>query len=416
MVARINTSKSISKALNYNEAKLKAGTAELLLASGFIKNTEKLNFYDKIRQFERYISLNEKATTNTLHISLNFDRSDHLSKEKLTAIAEHYMEAIGFGHQPFLVYQHFDSGHPHIHIVSTNIQKDGCRISVHNLGRNQSEVARKEIEIKFGLIKAEKKGLAESFKIQPVNVQKVLYGKNTTKQAIANVLNEVIRNYKFSSLPEFNAILKLFNVTADRGLEDSKMYKGKGLVYRVLDEKGIPFGAPIKASAFYQKSTLAFLEEKFLENDSLKQPFGKRIKVEIEFALAKSRYPSLNNFIQELEKGQISPVLRKTKDGLIYGITYVDHKTKTVFNGSDLGKEYSAKAILERCGLKESISLPQISKALIKPRQITVQEDYDSQPKNNLMDILMQPELNAGGIPYPFKKDAKKKKRKRISL
>src|SRR5450755_3478120 len=156
MVARINTSKSISKALNYNEAKMKAGTAELLFASGFIKNTEKLNFYDKIRQFERYISLNEKAQTNTLHISLNFDRSDNLSKEKLTFIAEHYMEAIGFGHQPFLVYQHFDSGHPHIHIVSTNIQKDGNRISVHNLGRNQSEAARKEIEIKFGLIKAEK--------------------------------------------------------------------------------------------------------------------------------------------------------------------------------------------------------------------------------------------------------------------
>ena len=222
MVARINTSKSISKTLNYNEAKLKAGTAELLLGSGFIKNTAKLNFYDKIRQFERYISLNERTQTNTLHISLNFDRSDDLTKEKLIAIAEQYMEAIGFGHQPFLVYQHFDSGHPHIHIVSINIQKDGRRISVHNLGRNQSEAARKELEIKFELIKAEKKGLAESFKIKSVNAQKVIYGKNSTKQAIANVLNEVIRNYTFSSLPEFNAILKLFNVTADRGLKDSK--------------------------------------------------------------------------------------------------------------------------------------------------------------------------------------------------
>ena len=416
MVARINTSKSISKALNYNEAKLKAGTAELLLASGFIKNTGKLNFYDKIRQFERYISLNEKATTNTLHISLNFDRSEDLSKEKLTSIAEHYMEAIGFGHQPFLVYQHFDSGHPHIHIVSTNIQKDGRRISVHNLGRNQSEAARKELEIKFELIKAEKKGLAGSFKIQPVNAQKVIYGKNSTKQAISNVLIEVIRNYTFSSLPELNTILKLFNVTADRGLEDSKMYKGKGLVYRVLDVKGMPLGAPIKASAFYQNSTLAFLEQKFLENDALKQPLGKRIQVEIEFALAKLKHPSLDKFILELEKGQISTVLRKNKDGLIYGITYVDHKTKTVFNGSDLGKEYSAKAILERCGLKESIVQPLVSKALIKLTQNASWEEHASLPKNNLADILMQSEINGAGIPYPFTKDAKKKKRKRISL
>ncbi len=416
MVARINTSKSISKALNYNEAKLKAGTAELLIASGFIKTAEKLNFFDKIRQFERYLSLNEKATTNTLHISLNFDRSDDLSKEKLIAIAEHYMEAIGFGNQPFLVYRHFDSGHPHIHIVSTNIQKDGSRISVHNLGRNQSEKARKEIETRFGLIKAEKKCLEESSKIQPVNAQKVLYGKNSTKQAIANVLNEVIRNYKFSSLPEFNAVLKLFNVIADRGLEDSKMYKGKGLVYRVLDENGIPFGAPIKASAFYHKSTLSYLEQKFLENDSLKQPMGKRIKVEIEFAFAKMRRPSLAIFIQELEKGQISTVLRKNKEGLIYGITYVDHKTKTVFNGSDLGKEYSAKPILERCDLKESIPQPAVRKVLINTRQSALTEDHGSKPENNLVDTLMQQELNSAGIPYPFKKDVKKKKRKRISF
>ena len=416
MVARINTSKSISKTLNYNEAKLKAGTAELLLGSGFIKNTAKLNFYDKIRQFERYISLNERTQTNTLHISLNFDRSDDLTKEKLIAIAEQYMEAIGFGHQPFLVYQHFDSGHPHIHIVSINIQKDGSRISVHNLGRNQSEAARKELEIKFELIKAEKKGLAESFKIKSVNAQKVIYGKNSTKQAIANVLNEVIRNYTFSSLPEFNAILKLFNVTADRGLKDSKMYKGKGLVYRVLGENGMPIGAPIKASAFFQKSTLAFLEQKFVENDSLKQPFGKRIKVEIEFALAKLRHPSLNNFMQELEKGQISTILCKNKDGLIYGINYVDHKTKTVFNSNELGKEYSAKTILERCGLKESIIQPLVNQALIKPTQSNAHQDFVSQSKNNLADILMQPDLNAAGILYPFKKDAKKKKRKRISL
>jgi hypothetical protein len=101
---------------------------------------------------------------------------------------------------------------------------------------------------------------------------------------------------------------------------------------------------------------------------------------------------------------------------LVYGITYVDHKTKTVFNGSDLGKEYSAKAIVERFGLKESIIQPLVSKALIKPNQSTTHKDFVSQSKNNLADILMRPELNAAGIPYPFKKDARKKKRKRISL
>ncbi len=56
------------------------------------------------------------------------------------------MSKIGFGDQPYLVYQHFDARHPHIHIVTTNIKSDGSRIKTHNIGRNQSERARREIE------------------------------------------------------------------------------------------------------------------------------------------------------------------------------------------------------------------------------------------------------------------------------
>ncbi len=99
--------------------------------------------------------LNKRATTKTLHVSLNFDPTERLSNDKLIGIASIYMEKIGFEEQPFLVYRHEDSGHPHIHIVSTTIRKDGSRINTHNIGRNQSEKARKEIEKLYGLVKAE---------------------------------------------------------------------------------------------------------------------------------------------------------------------------------------------------------------------------------------------------------------------
>lgn len=381
MVARINTSKSISNTLNYNEQKLKSDKAELLYASGYIKRAEKMSYADKIRQFERYTSLNERARTNTMHISLNFDPADDLSKEKLTAIAEQYMEGIGFGHQPYLVYRHFDAAHPHIHIVSINIQKDGSQIPLYNLGRNQSEKTRKEIEIGFGLKKAEKHSPETCQKIQPGNVQKVSYGKYTTKKAISHVLQEVISHYRFSSLPEFNAILKLFNVMADRGRTDSKMFKFKGLIYRVLDERGKPKGCPIKASTFFHKPTLPLLERKFIDNESLKQSATSRFKVEIEFALAKARRMSLPSFVQELEKSQISAVMQQNKEGMIYGVMYVDHKTKTVFNGTDLGKQYAPIAILERLGLKETIDSPVASKALIQNRQHAYWEEHFEKPE-----------------------------------
>ena len=65
-----------------------------------------------------------------MHISLNFDASDKLSQNELKEIADKYVKEIGFGEQPYLVYQHHDSGHPHIHIVTTNIRNDGSRIGL----------------------------------------------------------------------------------------------------------------------------------------------------------------------------------------------------------------------------------------------------------------------------------------------
>src|ERR1035437_7334188 len=153
MVARVTIPSSIARALNYNEQKMKEGKAVCLYAHNYLKEAGHLNFYEKLQRFEQLIALNERATTNTLHVSLNFDPSEKIEQEKVTEIARVYMQKIGFGEQPYLVYQHHDAGHPRIHIVSTNVQKEGKRISLHNIGRNPSMKARKEIEIAFGLVR-----------------------------------------------------------------------------------------------------------------------------------------------------------------------------------------------------------------------------------------------------------------------
>ena len=116
MVTRITTPHSIRRALNYNEQKVRKGQAEFLYAANYLKDSEQLNFYDKLQRFTDLISLNERAKTNSLHVSINFDNSDRLSKEKILEIAAEYMERICFGEQPYLVYQHNDAGHPHLHV------------------------------------------------------------------------------------------------------------------------------------------------------------------------------------------------------------------------------------------------------------------------------------------------------------
>ena len=231
--------------------------------------------------------------------------------EQLKEISDTYLQKIGFKNQPYLLYQHNDAGHPHVHIVTTNIKADGKRIELHNLGRIQSEKARKEIEQAFGLVKAEDTKNKQASALKPVNVSKVQYGRTETKRAIQNVLDAVLPNYKYTSIPELNVVLGLYNVTADRGGENSRVFKNNGLLYRIFDEKGNKAGIPIKASDFYSKPTLSFLDDRFILNETSRPPFKSRVKNALDLALLKQKAVSLMQLVKVLQKEGIDTVVRK---------------------------------------------------------------------------------------------------------
>lgn len=426
MVAKITTPKSVGAALNYNEKKVQKGYAVCLHASGYLKEAKDINFYQKLAGFERLNSLNDRATTKTLHVSLNFDPSEKLSENKLIDIASVYIDKIGFGEQPFLIYKHEDAGHPHIHIVSTTIKADGSRINTHNIGRNQSEKARKEIEQLYGLVKAERQQHLVQQKIKPVDVEKALYGKSETKQSISNIVAAVFSQYKFASLPEFNAALKQFNVVAERGKEESRVFKNRGLVYRILDADGNKVGVPIKASSIGCKPVLENVERKFLTNETAKEPLKQRIKNATDDCLLKTP-SSLRQLVTDLEQKQIYTVLRQNAEGRLYGITFVDNQNKCVFNGSDVGKGYSATALQSR--LAEAI--PNISvRAVNKEKEATgsasgsihknitaaksQNHELPAPAKNdNLLDVLLSTKDQYDYTPGSLLKRKKRKKKRK---
>lgn len=422
MVAVIHASSSLRNALNYNEQKVKEQVATCLAAVHYPKDLEHLNFYQKLNRLQNQAALNVRTKVNSVHISLNFDPSEKLSEERLKEIADAYIQKIGFTNQPYLLYQHHDSGHPHVHIVTTNIKADGKRIELHNLGKIQSEKARKEIEIAFGLVKAEDSKQQQAWELKPVNVQKVQYGRSETKRAITSVLDAVLKNYKYSSLPELNAVLHQYNVIADRGNENSRVYQNNGLTYRILDENGEKVGVPIKASDFYNKPTLKFLEERFTLNEAARQPYKARVKNTIDLAFLKHQKQSLQSLIKALNKEGIYTVIRQNADGIIYGLTYVDHKTKCVFNGSEIGKQYSAKGILERCNevqetpkQKQDLIKQPSAKTLAPDEQKPVPASLQNKEGSDLLETLLQPEHTSGFIPHQLTKKGGKKRKKRIS-
>ena len=404
-------------ALHYNENKVLEGKAELILASGFAGDIDRMNFHQKLHRFENLLMLNPKVKTNTLHISLNFHSAEKLGNYKVQQIALAYMERIGFGDQPFLVYQHNDAGHDHIHIVTTNVCADGERIDLHNIGALQSEKARKEIEIEFDLVKAENKGLKLGPGTGAVDVQKVRYGKLPTKRAISNTVNAVICSYQFTSIAELNAILRQFNVVADRGAEDTLMFQKKGLIYSLLDEKGNKIGVPIKSSSLYSKPTLPFLENQFTKHEQKRQRHKPHLKQAIDRVLS-GKPTSKETFTNALNATGIAPVFRIGANGQVFGITYVDHRSKTVFNGSDLGKVYSAKAILANLDNKDKSTDPlQMSRKSRQKSTNQVNKTDLIQPikdltssATNLLEAMMKDRFDPSGQP------PKKRKRKKLNL
>lgn len=338
--------KRVHDALNYNEQKVQHGVAQCLHAAGYLRRADDLSFTQKLEGLQLRNSLNERALSKTLHVSLNFSPRDRtLDGETLKSIARDYMKGIGFEGQPYLVYCHHDAGHPHLHIVSTIIRSDGSRIPTHNLGREQSSRIRLELEAAYGLVPARGRTLAEI--PTPLRAPEAArYGGEETRRAIARVVSYVFRQYHFSSLPEYNAALSHFGVVADRGREGSRTHRHGGLVYRILDEGGRKTGVPIKASLLPGKPTLINLEQRFASGAASKQPALPLTRGRIDAALHNAA--TMEGFRELLAQKSISMVIRKNEADRIYGLTYVDHKTRTVFNGSELGKSYGAAAVEQR--------------------------------------------------------------------
>jgi hypothetical protein len=425
MVARFVNGKNIRGMLHYNENKVTAGEARLLLASGFAGDINQFNLEQKLQRFEHLTILNTRVKTNAVHITLNFDEQDKLSNVALQRISLSYMERIGFGDQPYLVYKHHDAAHTHVHIATINIKPDGNRIDTHGIGWKLSEPARIALEKEFDLVQAKGRKNSNTLAIKPANLEKAIYGKTPTKRAITNIVNAVIVSYQFTSLAEFNAILQQFNVIADPGAENTLMREKGGLIYSLINDRGEQVGIPIKASAIYNKPTLANLQAAFEKNAEKRKQYKEPLKEAIEKVFKPYAAISKSTFIAELQKRNIHVAFRTNEQGYTYGITYIDNNNKTVFNGSDLGKVYSAKGILERFGatdkrLKPELKIEHQPMLTRKGQSLTQQLKTYLQPpeQTSYLPLAMakyQPEA-APSAPHKKKKRRSKEKEQNQGL
>jgi hypothetical protein len=352
MVARISTGKSIIGLINYNENKVAKGDARLLAAQNMVlgKKESELTYDMKISTFQRILDgkKSRKLEKPILHISLNFDPGEKMTDDLLKEMARKYMEGMGYHNQPYMVYRHEDTHHPHIHIVSVKVDREGKKIN-DSFYKLQSEKIRKTLEVEYNLVKASEKIKQELNFVLPLPIAALNYSKGGTKKAITNVVHHLLSTYKVSSLQEFQMLLKQYNVNLEHisGTYNRKSYEG--LVYSLIDSKGSRVGVGIKASSIYRKPTLQKLKIQFAKNSKSKNKLQRKTATEIEKLLRQNSSITKEDFTKHLTERGITALYPQGKEGEgLNSIIYIDHLRKAVFEEKAIGKPYTWNALEKR--------------------------------------------------------------------
>ena len=336
MIAKISATENLGAALGYNFKKVEKGEAGILLAQGLYQNKE--GTYTMAEVFADMEALiPEKCRTKKMvfHCSLNPHPDEKLSDETLMQIAKEYMEVLGYGNQPYIVFKHSDIAREHIHIVSLRVDSRGQKIN-DKFEKRRSKQITDALERKFGLIPSSKvteKAVAETPKVD--------IGKGNIKEQVANVVRMVLGHYRFCSLGELNAILSAYNLAVEEIKTEFRGKKYDGLVYGPTDDKGSKISTPINASDIGRGVGYTAVQNRMQKSKQAIKPLVPTIRGKVLQTMRTSPQAE-EELRQRLEEQGLRVFIRKNDNGRIYGITFIDDKVGVALNGSRLGKGYAA--------------------------------------------------------------------------
>ena len=336
MIAKISATENLGGALGYNFKKVEKGEANILLAAELYQSKEgRYTMEDVLADMEALIPKNCRTKKTVFHCSLNPHPDEKLSDEQLTQIAKEYMEALGYGNQPYIVFKHNDIAREHIHIVSLRIDGEGKKIN-DKFEKRRSKQITDTLERKYDLIPSSKvadKAVEETPKIDIT--------RGNIKEQVASVVRTVLKHYRFCSLGELNAILSAYNLAVEEVKTEFRGKKYDGLVYVPTDDKGGKVSTPIHASDIGRGVGYTAVQNRMQKSKRAIKPLIPAIRHRILKVMCSS--PQTEKVLQQRLKEQgLRTVVRKNEGGRIYGITFIDDKEGVALNGSRLGKGYAA--------------------------------------------------------------------------
>ena len=336
MIAKISATENLGGALGYNFKKVEKGEASILLAAELYQSKDgRYTMEDVLADMEALIPKNCRTKKTVFHCSLNPHPDEKLSDERLTQIAKEYMETLGYGKQPYIVFKHNDIAREHIHIVSLRVDSRGRKIN-DKFEKRRSKKITDALEKRFGLIPSSK--VRDNVETE---TPKVDIDKGNIKEQVASTLRMVLEHYKFCSLGELNTILNKYNLAIEEVKTEFRGKKYDGLVYVPTDEKGNKVSTPINASDIGRGVGYTAILNRIQKSKQAIKPLKSIIRNKVLQTMRTS--PKTEEELrQRLEEQGLRAVIRKNESGRIYGITFIDDKAGIALNGSRLGKGYAA--------------------------------------------------------------------------
>ena len=139
--------------MRYNKETVDKDEAEVLFWQKMLEPFDKHGRMDIdacMESFWPYLEANRRTTNTVFHASLNPSPEDRLTDEQLRKIACEYMERMGYGNQPYIVFKHKDIERQHLHIVSLRVDEQGRKLPHDFEARRSMEILR-DLERKYNL-------------------------------------------------------------------------------------------------------------------------------------------------------------------------------------------------------------------------------------------------------------------------
>ena len=299
--------------VQYNDKKVEKGTGELMLMKNFPSFINEKSSQEAVRNYLKSISKNEKVKKPQFHAVISTKFQQH-SKEELTKVAEDFMQEMGYGNQPFIVVFHNDTENNHVHIVSTRVDKS----------------TGKKINDSYEKLKAQK---------TMINIKERIYDKSN-EEIINNLLN-----YKMSSLKQLEILMERngFKLIKNKNDENALDILKNGVREKTINGNQLVFSNVKNDNRAKQIKAILNKYKEVYSNKVFKVEDRRHLEKMLPEEKQKENWKPKIEFESELQKKLrevfgIDVVLHR-KDGLNpFGYSLIDHKTETIYKGSEILK------------------------------------------------------------------------------